>query len=682
MGQIPSELQNFASFLATEVNGVLNESANGGFREEAFTGLVMDYLTDANETGNVQVCTAVHRNRAAQRVRQMNGYALWDDFESLDLFIAEYRGDGQIYTLEKSRIQSSFNLLARYLDFAWKGSGDGIEESASEKEFLANFGFYRDRILRVRLILLTDGMIKDKEDLPNPRSVIDDVTIISEVWDLDRICQNWSSGRKREPVVVDLPGQYVQHISVLPIENDLEGYRAYLAIVPGLLLVQLYDDFGSRLLEKNVRVYLQNKGKVNREIRKTIHESPGMFMAYNNGISATATEISFAKGKDGLNIISTIRGLQIVNGGQTTSSIYYAWKRDRFPIDEIYLQMKLTIIHDEGKAEMMIGRISKYANSQNKVTEIDLTSNQSFHIQLEELSRTTWTPSIAGSSTHTRWYYERTKGQYQEDVNKERTPLRRKNFKEKNPVSQVIRKEEFAKYRNTWKMLPHWVARASQKNYLQFIKDEGGLTPDRTYFRQTAAIAILFKAAERLYGIKPAAMGDLRYIVVPYSLAWLNHYTQGRLDLDLVWQAQAVSGKLLAVLESTLRKVNAWFQDCTPQIYSLVSEWAKKEDCWNTIKGITPKEWGINLQSIAGSLTAREAGQQDRSGETETALRNISRQEWESIELNGKTTGRLDLIQLGVVRNIIRRLEKGRPLGTQLTEQGQKLLEMYRGQTG
>ena len=676
MSHFNTDLNNFASFLAQEVLDSIRLTGEGGFREAAFTQLIMEYLSDVNETGNTQVCTIVHRNKIGNRLRQINGYGLWDNYETLDIFISDYKGDGKPYTQEKSRIISCFNLASKYLSYLYNGNYGEKEESAEESEFQQNFNSFKDSILRVRIILLTDGIVRKGVKVENVQ--FGDVTVITEIWDLERIYQIWSSQRKREPIEIDIPSQFRQKIPFLSIEQSEEDYTSYLVIVPGQLLADLYDVYGSRLLEQNVRVYLQNLGKVNKEIRKTILETPGMFMAYNNGISATATKLTVAKdNQSGNRILKYIKDLQIVNGGQTTSSIFYARKKDRADLSQVYVQMKITLVHDDNKMETVVSRISKYANSQNKVSETDLTSNQAFHITLEELSRTTWASPVTGHQ-QTRWYYERVKGQYKEEINKAHTPSRKAAFKDRNPPHQVITKEEFAKFRNAWYQLPFSVARGSQKNYLQFIETEGKTTPTRYYFQNIVATAILFKAAEKLYGKKPLAMGDLRYLAVPYALSWLNYHTDERINLEAIWKLQIVPEELSNILKSVLLKVNQFLQEKKPGEYALVSEWAKRESCWLELKKNSPKDWNIEIKSIR-KFFQKANDNSNKTDARESLLLSVSIEEWEKIEQSGIETGKLTPIQIGAIRNIINRLQKQKPLTEQLTEMGTDILAVYKG---
>lgn len=77
----------------------------------------------------------------------------------------------------------------------------------------------------------------------------------------------------------------------MPASSDNEDYQSFIAIIPGICLVNLYERYGARLLEQNVRSFLQFSGKINKGIRDTIKKEPHMFLAFNNGLAATADHI-------------------------------------------------------------------------------------------------------------------------------------------------------------------------------------------------------------------------------------------------------------------------------------------------------------------------------------------------------------------------------------------------------
>lgn len=184
-------------------------------------------------------------------------------------------------------------------------------------------------------------------------------------------------------------------IQCLPAHIDSADYESYLMVMPATILGELYGKYGDRLLEQNVRCFLQARGKVNKGIRSTIITDPEMFFAYNNGITATAREVITETEDDGI-YIKEIRDLQVVNGGQTTASLFHTSRKDKVSLEKIFVQMKLSVVDGE-KGEVVIPKISEYANTQNKVNAADFFSNHPFHLRMEEFSRRLWVPPQPGA---------------------------------------------------------------------------------------------------------------------------------------------------------------------------------------------------------------------------------------------------------------------------------------------
>jgi hypothetical protein len=333
-----------------------------------------------------------------------------------------------------------------------------------------------------------------------------------------------------------------------------------------------------------------------------------MFMAFNNGIAATAEEVTITdlpnnQGK----AIAQVKDFQIVNGGQTTASVYHTWKKDKVDISNVFVPVKLTIVKNRENFSEIVGRIAEYANTQNKVSASDLSSNKENHVIIEKLSRTIWAPPISGETTQTRWFFERSRGQYKnERIRFGITPSKRKQFDKQNPRSQMFTKESLAKFINSYEEVyngkklvigPHIVVRGSQKNYAQFLNYNFSFKPDNIWFEDAIAKAILFSSAEKVYGVKPNAIGDMRYITVPYSLAWLGFKLDYKLDLYKIWKQQSLSDTLKTKLHEVMSKIEDYIKTKAPG--SLYGEWAKKEECWNAIKN---ESFEIDLESLKSDL--------------------------------------------------------------------------------
>lgn len=198
------------------------------------------------------------------------------------------------------------------------------------------------------------------------------------VWDLNRFFQIELSGKEREDLEIDLTASPIK--SLMATVTDQGHTKSVLAVMPASILVSIYQDWGGRLLEQNVRSFLSTKVTVNKGMRETIKNAPDKFFAFNNGITATAEDAKFEEKNDGLHL-TYLKNFQIVNGGQTTASLFSAAIKDKFDVSKISVQMKLTIVSPE-EANELVPYISRYANSQNKVSEADLFSNHPFHRML------------------------------------------------------------------------------------------------------------------------------------------------------------------------------------------------------------------------------------------------------------------------------------------------------------
>lgn len=361
--------------------------------------------------------------------------------------------------------------------------------------------------------------------------------------------------------------------------------------MPATILAKLYDRYSARLLEQNVRTFLQARAQVNKGIRNTILTEPHMFFAYNNGITATAQEVE-TRVKDGHLQIVRMTDLQIVNGGQTTASLFHTQRRDKADLSGIFVQMKLSVIDNE-QSEMIVPRISEYANTQNRVNAADFFSNHPFHVRMADFSRRIWAPAQQGAQRETKWFYERARGQYI-DAQSKLTPAEQKRFKAEYPKSQMFTKTDLAKFENVFDDHPRWVNLGGQKNFAKYatrIGKEWEKSSDEfneLYFKRAIARGILFRATEKLVSEQPWYNGGYRANIVAYTLAVLGEITKKRralLDYQRIWTSQCID----STLTEALRVISALVNDDLihpPQGISNISEWAKKESCWSRLEGL------------------------------------------------------------------------------------------------
>lgn len=601
------EINKFYKSLVQEV--VTRQIANeeGDNQEQTFTRYCLELLSEAGETENSDVAF-YERDLGTPNQLKINGYAIADNYETVDLFVSIYEGADESVTILKRDIENATKRLTNFFRNAiYSDFGNEIEESSSIFEFVNTLGNYkelRESLVRVNAFILTNGTYKG--EIPSSKD-ISGYKIYYRIVDINYLYQ--ISEQSHAPIYIDFKEEGWE-VPCLHATSSNPDYEAYVAILPGRCLSSLYERYGGRLLEQNVRSFLQFTGKINKGIRETIKEKPHMFLAYNNGIAATADAMELDE--DGRNIKS-ISNLQIVNGGQTTASIYHTEKKDKANISDIYVQVKFSIIKKKDDYANIVSAISKYANTQNKVNNADFSANNPILVELEKVSRYVMTPITPERSMQTYWFFERARSQYKNIRQKEGfTKSRQKAFDLKYPKNQMFTKVELAKYINCYEevyegsklvIAPHIVVRGAEKNYAQFIAKNlpsNAKKVTNVYFEDTIAKAILFKAADQLYGTKRTGnnIGELKSVVVPYTIGLLNHLTSRRIDLYKIWKNQKVSDTLSNFIYSLMVQVNPFIMSISPSNNYL--EWAKKEECWLAIRN--NKEWVYDLDSIEDDL--------------------------------------------------------------------------------
>lgn len=584
------ELQKFYIDLQEEIKARLISEEEGTNPEQLFTELALSYLSDAGETENYRVCFDEKISRRGIE-HKINAYSLYENYETLDLFVTLYNSNATVQNITKTDTEKTIDRVLKFFRNAvYKDYVNEIEESSEIFDLaqtLANVPEVKEYLTRVNVFFITNGEVKS--DLKISERIAG-YPIFYRTIDINYLYN--ISDKSRIPIEINFE-ESGYNVPCIANETENSDYQSWLAIIPGIALADIYEQYGARLLEQNVRSFLQFTGKINKGIRNTILKEPHMFMAFNNGIAATAEEVTITNSPDNQGTaIAQVKDFQIVNGGQTTASIYHTWKKDKVDISKVFIPVKLTIVKDRESFSEIVGRIAEYANTQNRVSASDLSSNRENHVLIEKLSRTIWAPPISGETNQTRWFFERSRGQYRNERSRFGiTPSKRKQFDKQNPRNQMFTKELLAKYINTYEEIyngkklvigPHIVVRGSQKNYAQFLNYNFSSKPDNIWFEDAIAKAILFSSAEKIYGVKPNSIGDMRYITVPYSLAWLGFKLEYKMDLYKIWKDQSLDGTLKSKLSEIMMKVERFIKSKAPG--SLYGEWAKKEECWHAIK--------------------------------------------------------------------------------------------------
>ncbi|MDA3936752.1 MAG: AIPR family protein, partial [Actinomycetota bacterium] len=348
------------------------------YLEDAFFDYFCDYLVDAGELDTHD--RAAYDSPKGVRVDGYGGDPLVND-EVLSLIILDFVQDESKPTLTRTDMDKAFKRAMNFLSKSLEPSFREAMEPTLPAFGLADLIAVRwQRIRKVRLLLVSNRELSTRIDSVTA-SEVDGKAITHSVWDISRLHRYVAAGREREDIEIDLEDGFGGAIPVLPAHSGSAKYKSYLAVVPGQQLAAIYERWGTRLLEQNVRVFLQARGNVNKGIRNTIENAPEMFLAYNNGIAATAESLELRENGGQLEITG-LRNMQIVNGGQTTASIHVASRRKDLDISKVFVQMKLSIVERERVIEV-VPKISEYANTQNRVNAADFFANHPFHVRME-----------------------------------------------------------------------------------------------------------------------------------------------------------------------------------------------------------------------------------------------------------------------------------------------------------
>ena len=546
----------------------------------------------AEELGNFDPCHV--RHAGARNVRlKLDGYEWDEDDDSLRLILAKYDGSLEPPTITKTGAEGEFKAVRAFVEHAVSGWCKQNLEPASEGFRLAEEIRYhaeRCNIARIRIFLVSDCLLSDRvKDWPE--GTVAGIPVDYRIWDANRFFEVEKSALGREAIEVDFTFHPGGGVPVLAVDTDSKDYQGYLCYISGAALADIYDRYGSRLLEGNVRAFLSARGKVNKGIQSTITKQPEMFFAFNNGIAATASAVEISRESSGQGTLIRATNLQIVNGGQTTASLAFARRKSNAPLDGISVAMKLSVV-TEVRASEITPLISRFANSQNKVSDADLWSNHPFHRRVEELSRRLLAPAAGGRQYQTRWYYERARGQYQSDIGRCRSMSAKRAFEEQHPKDQMISKELLAKVENSWLQQPHLVCMGGQKNFLRFAQrvlsewERDDTQFHEIYFRRIVGKLLIHRAAESVAVEVNPENRSIKAHVANYTLAAVARMLEqsGRdAPWDHIWIDQTVPEDWLCFLRVIIREVVP-IMTKTDSEAMILTEWFKKDALWDRVR--------------------------------------------------------------------------------------------------
>ncbi|WP_160725134.1 AIPR family protein [Bacillus sp. USDA818B3_A] len=593
------------------IQSILSDSESRGLmKSQSFFELFCEDLMQVGDlTNNYEMAEFIKTGC------EVYGCDFDEDRKIFTLINFQFFQDNAIETLTKQMVTTKFNRLKKFAELSINGLHYDLEETsdAYTLAFNINRHVHNNLIDKFRLVVLTDGkMSKNISHIQN--EFIEGIVCEHKIIDIDYLYSIYKSENSSGSYDIELK------IPFLEVHNTSDEYQSYLGIMDGDQLFEIYDEYGQKLLEQNVRTFLQFRGGVNKGIKNTIQFKPDMFFAYNNGITATATNVETSNG-----YITKITDFQIVNGGQTTSAIYAAKKNSKLDISNVSVQMKLSVVNNIEKKSEFVSSVSQYANTQNKVNKSDFFSNSPFHKEMKDYSKRIWVATSGGSQKRTHWFYERVRGEY---LNEQAylTQAKKKQFQIENPKDKLIDKTFLAKSENSWDQKPYIVSKGAQYSFEEFansvtnILEKNAMAITENYFKDAVSRVILFRATEKIVSKASWYENAFRAQTVAYSIALLSQSLQKRklfLDFGRVWDEQKLPIELVELMKVLTKKVYDRITNPPPGSAN-IAQWCKKEQCWNDIRGME-----IDLSPLKKLvITTEEAKYEQKSGKKQKELDN------------------------------------------------------------
>ena len=555
-------------------------------RADAFTQYMGDILTECQVVDDYYLAHFYNSKIGAR----IDAYEFEEN--SLTLFTTLWKNptsEKDLHSIGNTELKDAARRCLRFFSDSKSGKlpGDRIDVGSPAYDVATKIFQEREDIDTLKIFIITNGKVKRQV---GKNAEVDGVNVLSEIWDAERI-NDYKHNKESRGATIDFE-EYEGSIDCVEFTTDDEAYTTYLAFVPGKVLADMYARHKTRLLEMNVRVFLSQRVKVNKGIRDTIRYEPNLFCAYNNGITVVAEKVNIKNNNNQLEI-RAVKDFQIVNGGQTTASLYHTRKKFKSDLSNIYVQMKLMVINDEAEsnagtqrlADTLIPKIGRYSNTQNNIKMSDLSANDKPHPELHKISLSTPARDPTGGTMNSYWFYENSRGKWDELRRHESTPAKRKIFDSKYPKKQLFTKGLFARIWYSHLQKPDIVSKGQQKCFAFFQRDYLNSFDESKnldeFFKKTIALLIIWKAIEKetKKRIRAGVYQSFAQNITAYTVAIFSNKNSDFELYEYIWENQELDSEFLDYLMNLADRAHAHLVDLPPGL-NLVPEHAKKEECW------------------------------------------------------------------------------------------------------
>ncbi|MBI1836958.1 MAG: AIPR family protein [Flavobacteriia bacterium] len=605
---------------------LLNESKDedGFINESNFINNIIPSMLDAKLIDTEDFTETYYSTEIDGSPIKINGYIINDSGERLQLFILNEESislnSSNLEIFLKDYYEGVFKKATNFTNKAIKGYLNDIQDvgaiNALINQMSSSLGADQFDVIEIFLISATatvsgtgsnlqpkridfkDEKLKLKYS-KNKESFEKEILVLKRLVDLNFLYSVLLSQGNREALTIDFEEKFNFKIEAIKAADE-NNFESYLCVLPAYILAELYRRFSSRLLEKNVRSFLQFKNTSNAGMRKTLTKEPEKFIAFNNGLTITASnkEIDIVNEKI---YIKSLSDFQIVNGGQTTASIYFSQK-DGIDVSKVKVMAKINVAKNVSEEDLneLISSISEFSNSQSKVTTVDLRSRNPQLNKIKSLSESIITPSGR------KWFFEKSKGEFN-------TKLRIAGQSGKNRIEKEypkefrFTKEQLGKYYSSWGDEPFKVKKGGEAIFRKFLEELGSeekkVNIDRNFYELLISRIILFKSLEEIHGARNNAIGQLRSAVVPYTMSILYSKTEGdkknhnTFDLAKLWSSEGVEDDLKIYLKELMIQINDLIKKYAKS--DDLGEYSKKKELWEDISSsLELKDFLKNENSI------------------------------------------------------------------------------------
>ena len=650
--------------------------------EQQLTEDIIDYIKEEGLAFSPEplCCENTQAKPRSVEYYKINAFDYSEDSGILDLFTTVYIPSEGIPELTESRIMNNgYNPAVHFFSniltdntFAQSLINEDKADAAELVELIRT-EYKQKHVKLLRVFILSNGYCKTELNLSNTLTFGEnEIDCEVYIWDMETVRKSDIASRSDGAIDIDFATYYNHPIECLVLEES-NGVKSYLAIMPAIILAKVFGEYKARLLNQNVRNYLGGKIKVNKGMAETLRKNPGLFFAYNNGISSTANSVStLVDERTGKTVITNIRNWQIVNGGQTTNTIYRIYKEDPSQITNVFVTMKLSEIRLESDVEKAraTSNIARFANSQTQIKESDLSANIDYMVKLQELSRSEWVPATSANAG-TKWFFERMRGQYEPEGGDKKTKKYKAFTKEYPKKTQRFLKTDLAKWEMAWYDKPHVASKGGEQCYDAFYNEylkKDTIDVTQEYYHNLIAKAIIYQEIAKIN--KANGVKANINILCNYVLAAIAVKSKHQLDLDYIWEHQEIHPNLRKFILDASTATLLYIETIN-QNNENPSVKAKNESFW---KALWLRMTGLaELDKCLIKSKPNELSDIQKKSIAEFEATDLA--VWKDLAFWGKNTKKLSLVERKRIDHIISFLETDREIQIDSIENALNILK-------